>query len=70
MGSAHVSEQVNGCKTQVLNNGRPSLFIPCENKLVVRELYDPVFVRDVMDDEPSLSMEDGGFFRVHGSKLS
>ncbi|XP_053380368.1 uncharacterized protein LOC128548874 [Mercenaria mercenaria] len=62
IGKVHARDQVNVNKTQILNNGRPSLFQPCSNRFVLDErvcsLYDPVFVQEPNDDKSSFSVED------------
>lgn len=65
LGSTHCKNIVNVNKIQILNNGRPSLFEPCPNKIDIYDRsYDPVFIKYVDDDKPSLSMEDKQFLDI------
>ncbi|XP_045210756.2 uncharacterized protein LOC123562171 [Mercenaria mercenaria] len=68
IGKVHARDQVNVNKTQILNNGRPSLFQPCSNRFVLDErvcsLYDPVFVQEPNDDKSSFSVEDREFLSI------
>ena len=36
LNGAHNPEQISTCKTQVLHNSRPSLFVPCPNRFHVK----------------------------------
>ena len=80
LNGAHKPEQISTCKTQVLHNGRPSLFVPCPNRLhvkfdtitdtpfVIREFDDglarDVFMRTPQDNKPGTSTEDRRFMEI------
>ncbi|XP_053386674.1 uncharacterized protein LOC123538141 [Mercenaria mercenaria] len=54
-------------KTNVLFNGRSSMFLPCENKF---EIKDTVFQRTVEDDSPGLSREDREFLDMMDKEMT
>ncbi|XP_053387241.1 uncharacterized protein LOC123539924 [Mercenaria mercenaria] len=72
LGKTHTPDVVNVSKIHVLNNGRPTLFEPCTSQFYVEDkvngMYDPLFVRHIDDDKPSLSIEDREFLDImdHG----
>jgi len=48
-------------RTQILLDGRPPLFKPCDSKLLVTDSYDPVFELVADDNKRVMSVEDGNF---------
>ena len=80
LNGAHKPEQISTCKTQVLHNGRPSLFMPCPNHFHVKfntntdapfvnRKFDEGLVRDVFmrtpqDNKPGTSTEDRRFMET------
>ncbi|MEW8339513.1 MAG: hypothetical protein AB2708_06655, partial [Candidatus Thiodiazotropha taylori] len=70
LGEIHAQDTVNVNKTYLLSNGRTSLFKPCDSKVQVSDVdqksyaYDPVFVKTVDDDKPSLSVQDRDFLQI------
>ncbi|XP_025754388.1 uncharacterized protein LOC106097728 isoform X2 [Oreochromis niloticus] len=70
---------VNSFKTDILNNGRPTFFSPCENKLYIKDKYTEscptfektqaelgrhIFQQTVDDDKTALSVEDALFLEI------
>jgi hypothetical protein len=62
LGQIHVQDTINVHKTHVLNNGRTSLFKPCDHVSVT--VQDPLFVKTHDDDKVSLSIEDREFLSI------
>lgn len=60
-------------KTFVLDNGRPTVFRPCENRIHVSEKWDSigssVFTRNKDDNKVGLSIEDKQFIQVMEKSL-
>ena len=64
VGSFHADNVVNVSKTQLLTNGIPSLFKPCDTVRSVVETcysYDPVFTTRADDNLSLMSVEDLSF---------
>lgn len=68
IGKIHKNDTVNVNKTCLTNNGRPSVFKPCENKFDVRESFDEmgasVFMKTPDDNKIGKSVEDRAFLRL------
>lgn len=76
---------VNSFKTNILNNGRPSFFAPCENTVHIKEKYADkcssledsrdelgkhLFKRTTDDDKVALSVEDVSFLNIRHSEFT
>ncbi|XP_062581855.1 uncharacterized protein LOC134243624 [Saccostrea cucullata] len=72
LGKVH-RNRISVNKTFVLDNGRPTVFRPCENRIHVSEKWDnigsSVFSRNKDDNKVGLSIEDKQFIRVMEKSL-
>jgi hypothetical protein len=71
LGQTHKPDTVNVLKTHVLDDGRPTIFQPCENKFVVKdhvssvsEFGTDVFIQTKDDNKPGHSVEDEIFLNL------
>ncbi|XP_069114175.1 uncharacterized protein [Argopecten irradians] len=82
LGRTHIPELVNVCKTNLLANGRPSLFKPCPNEFACLydvsrssnlkrpdQLGENVFQRTKDDEKISMSQEDRIFLDIMETEL-
>lgn len=61
MTNLHHTNVINVNKTFVLQNGRPSLFKPCDSKF---QITDNTFVKTEHDEKTGLSIEDKAFLQL------
>lgn len=59
--SLHIPENINVNKTHILQNGRPSLLHPCDNRI---QLKDHIFIKTEHDERMALSTEDDKFVEL------
>ncbi|KAK7885901.1 hypothetical protein WMY93_025522 [Mugilogobius chulae] len=65
----HGPPTVSSMKTSITDNGRPTTFLECENKIKVRDLYgesdtSSVFLRTIHDHQIAPSIEDQRFLEI------
>lgn len=68
LGQIHTRDVVNVHRTFVLDDGRTSLFKPCDNSDFI-SVQDPVFVKTPDDDKPSMSIDDRRFVELMDSEF-
>lgn len=61
LGALHIPDKITVNKTFILENGRPSMLRPCENKLVIK---DNIFMKTEHDEKVSPSIEDKIFLEL------
>ncbi|XP_056014066.1 uncharacterized protein LOC125674154 [Ostrea edulis] len=66
MGNLHYSNAVNVNKTFILQNGRPTIFEPCDSRF---RITDNPFVKTEHDEKTGFSIEDKDFLHVMKSGL-
>ncbi|XP_077369860.1 uncharacterized protein LOC144014155 [Festucalex cinctus] len=79
LGSAHKPESVTSFRTNVLENGRPSLLSPCPKHLKVKEMFcntfddgglgNSIFEKTKDDDKVGLSIEDRLFLELMNKEM-
>ncbi|VDI66835.1 Hypothetical predicted protein [Mytilus galloprovincialis] len=69
LGSVHVPKELRVNKTSILENGRPTLFDPCNNQIKLKEIVHDVFEKKDDDDKPGLSIEDRSFLNMMDSSF-
>ena len=67
LGLVHQTSHVNVNKTNILYNGRESIFEPCQN---IFEVNDTIFCKSADDDMIGLSREDRQFLKQIESEMS
>ncbi|VDI65794.1 Hypothetical predicted protein [Mytilus galloprovincialis] len=66
-GSVHIPKELRVNKTNILENGRRTLFDPCNNQIKLKEIVHDVFEKTNDDDKPGLAIEDRLFFNMMDS---
>lgn len=61
--SLHIPEKINVNKTHILQNGRPSLLHPCDNRIQIK---DHIFIKT---EKMALSIEDEKFVELMDKDL-
>lgn len=59
--SLHIPEKINVNKTHIIQNGRPSLLHPCDNRIQIK---DHIFIKTENDETMALSIEDEKFMEL------
>lgn len=59
--SLHIPEKINVNKTHILQNGRPSLLHPCDNRIQIK---DQIYIKTEHDEKMALSIEDEKFVEL------
>ena len=70
MGKVHRPDKVNVNKTNLLGDGRSSIFIPCTSRFKVKEdLGQSVFDRTANEEKIGTSVEDREFIAIMDSEM-